>query len=257
MIVDTHCHLNDKQYDLDRESVIKDLPQNNVASAFVVGTDLETCKSALDLAHKFENLYAILGMYPEYVEQYDKIFEQFLHANLDDPKVVAVGEIGLDYHTENFDKQKQIEIFKRQIEIAHKFCLPLSIHTREAFGDTLQVLKDCKNLLHGGSIHCFSGSPEIAKEFIKLGFKLGFGGVCTFKNAKKTVDTLKQISINDILIETDAPYLAPVPYRGKRNEPKYTNFVLEKVVEIKQMDKNQVESQILENTKNTFKRLKV
>ena len=257
MIVDTHCHLNDKQYDLDRESVIKDLSQNNVASAFVVGTDLETCKSALDLSHKYDNLYAILGMYPEYADQYNEEFEQFLLENLSDPKVVAVGEIGLDYHTDGFDKQKQIEIFKKQIEIAHKFGLPLSIHTRDAFGDTLQVLKDCKIILHGGSIHCFSGSPEIAKEFVKLGYKLGFGGVCTFKNAKKTVETLEQISINDILIETDAPYLAPVPHRGERNEPKYTNFVLEKIAEIRNESKEKLEEQILQNTKNTFKKFKI
>ena len=257
MIVDTHCHLNDSQFDEDREQVIKNLQNNNVASAFVVGTDLTTCKTALELAHKYQNIYAILGLYPEYADQYDAEFEQFLLDNLNDPKVVAVGEIGLDYHTEGFEREKQIEIFKRQIEIADKFGLPLSIHTRDAFADTLQVLKDCKKNLHGGSIHCYSGSPELAKEFIKLGFKLGFGGVCTFKNAKKAVDTIEQIDAKDILIETDAPYLAPVPYRGKRNEPKYTNFVLEKIAEIRKEDIKEIEKKILKNTENVFEKLKI
>lgn len=257
MIVDTHCHLNDDKYIDDRDSVIKDLQQNNVASAFVVGTDLPTCKSALNLAHNCDNLYAILGLYPEYAHMYNDEFESFLLQNLSDPKVVAVGEIGLDYHTEGFDKQKQIEVFKRQIEIAHKFDLPLSIHTREAFGDTLSVLKDCKDILHGGSIHCFSGSFEVAKEFIKLGFNLGFGGVCTFKNAKNAVVTLKNIDPENILLETDAPYLAPVPHRGERNEPKYTNLVLAKIAEIRNENIFDLEKQILKNTKNTFKRLKI
>lgn len=257
MIVDTHCHLNDSQFNEDREQLIKNLQNNNVASAFVVGTDLATCKTALELAHKYQNIYAILGLYPEYADQYDAEFEKFLLDNLNDSKVVAVGEIGLDYHTEGFDSKKQIEIFKRQIEIADKFGLPLSIHTRDAFADTLQVLKECKKILHGGSIHCYSGSPELAKEFIKLGFKLGFGGVCTFKNAKKAVDTIEQIDSKDILIETDAPYLAPVPYRGKRNEPKYTNFVLEKIAEIREEDIKEIEKQILKNTENVFKKLKI
>ena len=257
MIIDTNCHLNDSQFNEDREQLIKNLQNNNVASAFVVGTDLATCKSALGLAYKFDNIYAILGLYPEYAQQYDNEFEKFLLDNLNDSKVVAVGEIGLDYHTEGYDKEKQIEVFKKQIELAHKFGLPLSIHTRDAFADTLQILKESKDILHGGSIHCYSGSSELAKEFIKLGFKLGFGGVCTFKNAKKAVETIEQVDIKDILLETDAPYLAPVPNRGKRNEPKYTNDVLEKIAEIRKEDKKEIEKQILKNTENVFKKLKI
>lgn len=256
MIVDTHCHLNDERFDEDRNLVVENLEKDNIKSAFVVGTDLETCKTAIEMATKNKNLYAIIGLYPEYCEEYDENFENFLIENLNNPKVVAVGEIGLDFHTEGYNKKLQEEVFAKQIKIADRFKLPLSIHTREAFDRTLAILKENKQYLHGGSIHCFSGSPEIAKEFIKLGFKLGFGGVCTFKNAKKAVDTLKVVEDRDILIETDAPYLAPTPHRGERNEPKYTNLVLEKIAEIREQDKQILEDQILQNTFDAFERFK-
>ena len=256
MIIDTHCHLYDECYDSDINQLVGSFSQNNIQSAFVVGTDFATCKQALKLAESFDNLYAILGLYPEYANQYDDKFENFLVENLSNPKAVAVGEIGLDFHSENFDKALQEHIFEKQIKLAYKFGLPLSIHTRESFEDTLGVLKKNKQYLCGGVIHCFSGSPEIAKEFIKLGFKLGFGGVCTFKNAKKVVDTLKVIDVTDILIETDAPYLAPTPHRGERNEPKYTNLILEKIAEIRGEDKLYLENQIYQNTLNTFKKYK-
>ena len=256
MIIDTHCHLNDDAFE-DREDIIANLKNNNIKSAFVVGTDLQTSIFAIELAKKHSNLFAIVGMYPEYCQQYDKKFEQFLIENATNPKVVAIGEIGLDYHTDGFDKEKQKEILLRQLEIAHKFNLPLSIHVRDAFEDLLNIFESHKDLLSsGGVIHCFSGSPEIARRFVKLGFKLGFGGVCTFKNARKVVDTLKQIDESQILLETDAPYLAPEPFRGKRNEPKFTNIVLDKICEIRGQDRNYLEQKILQNTKEVFKKYK-
>ena len=254
MIIDTHCHLNDDAFE-DREDIIANLKNNNIKSAFVVGTDLQTSIFAIELAKKHSNLFAIVGMYPEYCQQYDKKFEQFLIENATNPKVVAIGEIGLDYHTDGFDKEKQKEVLLRQLEIAHKFNLPLSIHVRDAFEDLLNIFESHKDLLSsGGVIHCFSGSPEIAQRFVKLGFKLGFGGVCTFKNARKVVDTLKQIDESQILLETDAPYLAPEPFRGKRNEPKFTNIVLDKICEIRGQDRNYLEQKILQNTKEVFKK---
>lgn len=254
MIIDTHCHLNDDAFE-DREDIIANLKNNNIKSAFVVGTDLQTSIFAIELAKNHSNLFAIIGMYPEYCQQYDKKFEQFLMGNATNPKVVAIGEIGLDYHTDGFDKEKQKEVLLRQLEIAHKFNLPLSIHVRDAFEDLLNIFESHKGLLSsGGVIHCFSGSPEIAQRFVKLGFKLGFGGVCTFKNARKVVDTLKQIGESQILLETDAPYLAPEPFRGKRNEPKFTNIVLDKICEIRGQDRNYLEQKILQNTKEVFKK---
>lgn len=254
MIIDTHCHLNDDAFE-DREDIIANLKNNNIKRAFVVGTDLQTSIFAIELAKNHSNLFAIIGMYPEYCQQYDKKFEQFLIENATNPKVVAIGEIGLDYHTDGFDKEKQKEVLLRQLEIAHKFNLPLSIHVRDAFEDLLNIFESHKDLLSsGGVIHCFSGSPEIAQRFVKLGFKLGFGGVCTFKNARKVVDTLKQIGESQILLETDAPYLAPEPFRGKRNEPKFTNIVLDKICEIRGQDRNYLEQKILQNTKEVFKK---
>ncbi len=255
MIIDTHCHLGDEYFE-DRDSIIQHFADDNIQGAFVVGTDLDASKRALQVANKYDDCYAIIGLYPEYAERYNKDFESFLIDNLSNPKVVAVGEIGLDFHTEGYNQKLQEEVFAKQIKLADKFNLPLSIHTREAFDRTLAVLKANKQYLHGGVIHCFSGSPEIAKEFIKLGFKLGFGGVCTFKNAKKVVDTLKVIDAKDILLETDAPYLAPTPHRGERNEPKYTNLVLDKIAEIRCQNKEYLEQEILKNTCETFKRYK-
>ena len=255
MIVDTHCHLNDDCFD-DRVEIIHNFGNDNIKSAFVVGTNHETCKTAIELANKNDNLFAIVGLYPEYCEEYTNEFETYLESCLLNPNVVAVGEIGLDFHTEGFNQSLQEKVFAKQIQLAKKYDLPLSIHTREAFDATLKVLKENKEFLTGGVIHCFSGSPEIAKEFVKLGFKLGFGGVCTFKNAKKVVDTLKVIDDKDILIETDAPYLAPTPHRGERNEPKYTNIVLEKIAEIRQQNKDKLEKIIYQNTLDTFKRFK-
>ena len=256
MIVDTHCHLNDEAFDKDRAEVIKNLQSNNIKSAFVVGTNLKYSQFALQLAQNYNNLYAIIGMYPEYASEYDDQFEAFLDSNLDNPKVVAVGEIGLDFHTEGFDALAQQRVFARQIQLAGKHNLPLSIHTREAFEKTLDTLKQNKQYLHGGVIHCFSGSPEVAREFIKLGFKLGIGGVCTFKNEKKVVDTIKDVDPQYLLLETDSPYLAPVPHRGERNEPKFTNLVLDKIAEIKGLDRAELEKIILKNTQNTFAKYK-
>lgn len=254
MIIDTHCHLNDDAFK-DRDDIILNLKNNNMISAFVVGTDLQTSIFAIELAKNHSNLFAIIGMYPEYCQQYDKKFEQFLIENATNPKVVAIGEIGLDYHTDGFDKEKQKEVLLRQLEIAHRFNLPLSIHVRDAFEDLLNIFESHKDLLSsGGVIHCFSGSPEIAQRFVKLGFKLGFGGVCTFKNARKVVDTLKQIDESQILLETDAPYLAPEPFRGKRNEPKFTNIVLDKICEIRGQGRSYLEQKILQNTKEVFKK---
>ena len=257
MIIDTHCHLDDDCYDSDREELISSLVLNNVESAFVIGTDIASNKEILGLVEKYDNLFAVLGLYPEYAQSYNSQFEDFILQNATHPKVVGIGEIGLDYHSENFDAEKQKEVLLKQMIIADKLSLPLCIHVREAFGDLLEFFKLNKQYLNnGGVIHCFSGSPEVAKQFTDLGFKLGFGGVCTFKNAKKVVDTLQVIDVKDILLETDAPYLCPAPFRGSRNEPKYTNLVLQKIAEIKNLKIEDLEKQIYQNTLEVFKKYK-
>ena len=164
MIIDTHCHLYDEGFDADREELISSLVLNNVEAVFVVGTDLQSCKQTLDLANAHKNIYAILGMYPENAHEYDQNFENFLLQNANNPKVVAIGEIGLDYHTPAFDSQKQEEVLLRQIELAHKLNLPLNIHCRDAFGDLIEILKQNKKYLtNGGVIHCFGGRLEVAQ----------------------------------------------------------------------------------------------
>lgn len=257
MIIDTHCHLYDENFDADREEIISSLVLNNIEAAFVVSTDLQSCKQTLALANAHKNIFAILGMYPENAHEYDQNFEDFLIQNANNPKVVAIGEIGLDYHSVGFDTQLQKTVFERQILLAHKLGLPLNIHCRDAFGDLLDVLRQNKKYLtNGGVIHCFGGSVEVAKEFVKLGFKLGFGGVCTFKNAKKVVETLQNIDVEHIVLETDAPYLAPDPLRGTRNQPSYTNLILQKIASIKGVDAMWLENQIYSNTLQVFKNYK-
>ena len=257
MIIDTHCHLEDEIYNEDREELISSLVLNNVESAFVVGTDLESCRKAIELANKYKNIYAIIGLYPEYAEQYDQQFEDFLLSCANNSKVVAVGEIGLDYHSLGFDKDLQKLVLQKQIIVADKLSLPLCIHCRDAFGDILEVLnQNRKYLNNGGVVHCFGGSIEVANQFIKLGFKFGFGGVCTFKNAKKTVDVLQKIDVKHILLETDAPYLAPEPLRGKRNQPSNTNLILSKIAEIRNENPKILEQQIYKNTTDLFKKYK-
>lgn len=254
MIIDTHCHLYDDCFKDDLNDIVSQFSINNIKNAFIVGTDLESSKQAIEMAEKFD-LYAIIGLYPEYADQFDSNFENFLTKNANNKRVVAIGEIGLDYHNKGYNKQQQIDVLEKQIKIAYNVGLPLCIHVRDAFGDILAVLEKNKQYLtNGGVIHCFSGSTEVAKQFIKLGFKLGFGGVCTFKNAKKTVECLQNIDAKDILIETDAPYLSPEPFRGKRNEPKHTNYVLAKIAEIKNIDIKKLEKAIEQNTIEIFKK---
>lgn len=252
MIIDTHCHLYDDCYLNDLYDIVSQFDRNNIKSAFIVGTDWKSCKQAIMLAEKYD-LYAIIGLYPEYAIEYSPEFEQFLIDSTKNPRVIGIGEVGLDYHQEGYNKQQQIEVLEKQIKVAYNSKLPLCLHIRDAFGDVLEVLNNNKQYLkYGGVVHCFSGSTEVAMQFIELGFKLGFGGVCTFKNARKTIEVLEQIDTSSILLETDAPYLSPEPFRGKRNEPKRTNLVLDKIAQIKRIDKKELEQIIYQNTLQTF-----
>ncbi|MBQ0017000.1 MAG: TatD family hydrolase [Clostridiales bacterium] len=255
MIIDTHAHLNDEVYD-DLDRIIGEMEADNLEKIVCASADFSGSKKAVEIANNNDKIYAMIGLHPENAFEYNDEVEKFLIKESENKKVVAIGEIGLDYHYENFDKELQQKVFLKQLEIAYKVKLPVVIHVRDAYEDILNIMKSHKELLkYGGVIHCFSGSVEVAREFIELGFKIAFGGVLTFKNAKKAVEVAEKIDIKHFVVETDCPWLCPEPFRGQRNEPKNTNFVVQKLADIKHMQKCFVEKILLYNTYELFGKL--
>ena len=228
MLIDTHCHLSYEEYD-NLDEIIKNIDGIMIASGCNDKTNLEV----LELINKYDNIYGTLGIHPEEVENISKESFKIIEDNLNNPKVVAIGEIGLDYYwtKDNIDIQK--EIFEEQLKLALKYNKPIVVHSREAIQDTYNILKKY-NLK--GSIHCFSSSLEMAKEFIKLGYKIGVGGTLTFKNSKKLQEIVKELDLKDLLLETDSPYLSPEPFRGKRNQPSNVYYVAKKIAELKNVE---------------------
>lgn len=210
MFCDTHCHILSEYYD-DIDEILKDAKVAGVSRVINAAYNLESSKEVMVLVKKHPEMYGVVGLHPENIEE---DFDYTIFDNLD-KKIVGIGEIGLDYHYTKDNKDKQIEVFERQLDIAEKLNLPVVIHSREAAGDTLEILKRHHNF---GVIHSYSGSLEMAREYIKLGFVLGVNGVVTFKNCNLK-DTLKNIDMNSIVLETDSPYLTPVPFRGTQNNP--------------------------------------
>ena len=210
MFCDTHCHILSEYYD-DIDEILKDAKEAGVSRVINAAYNLESSKEVMALVKKYPEMYGVVGLHPENIEE---DFDYTIFDNLD-KKIVGIGEIGLDYHYTKDNKDKQIEAFERQLDIAEKLNLPVVIHSREAAGDTLEILKRHHNF---GVIHSYSGSLEMAREYIKSGFVLGVNGVVTFKNCNLK-DTLKNIDMNSIVLETDSPYLTPVPFRGTQNNP--------------------------------------
>ncbi|WP_138204358.1 TatD family hydrolase [Haloimpatiens lingqiaonensis] len=252
MIFDSHAHYDDESFNEDREQVIKELKENGIVGILNCGAAMEGARDSVKLADKYDFFYAAVGLHPEYADKLDEAAVEELRQLAKNPKVKAIGEIGLDYYyEENPERQVQREAFRRQMELARELGLPVVIHDRDAHGDTLEIIKDFPEVK--GVVHCFSGSPEFAKECLKMGYYVGFTGVVTFKNAKKVIDVLKVVPMDRILVETDCPYMAPVPYRGKRNRSDYIKFIIEKISEIKEIPTEQVEIITIGNTKNLFK----
>lgn len=223
MIFDTHIHLNDKKIYENLDFYIQDALNKGVKKFLCVGYDLESSKIAIEIANKYHEVYASIGIIPTEYKQYNDDSINSLRKLMDKSnKIVAIGEIGLDYYWEKEESVRTLQkkIFIEQIELANELNLPISIHCRDAYKDTLDILKE-HTCIKKGIMHCFSGSLESAKEFIKLGYLIAFGGVLTFKNSIKTKEVLQNIDLKDVVFETDAPYLAPTPFRGKINIPSY------------------------------------
>ena len=253
MLIDTHAHLTDEKYKDFLEELIKDLPTHNVGKVFTVAYSKESMIESVALARKYPNIYAIIGIHPDEIADYTEDTIALMKEYASDPKVIAIGEIGLDYHYENHDKTEQKRVFIAQMELAHSLKLPIAIHNRDSIGDMLEILKENKHLLtNGGVLHCYSESPEIYKEIKKLGLKIAFGGTLTFKNSVSAPKTCEIADMEDIIIETDCPYLAPHPLRGTLNEPKNTNLVAEKIALIKGISYDKVVEITTQNALNLF-----
>lgn len=229
MIFDTHSHYDDKAFDEDRDTLLTNLFENGVCAVVNQGTDVGTSRLGLELAEKYDRVFAAVGLHPEClteksISDLEKIKDLAKH-----PKAVAIGEIGLDYYYD-IPKVLQKQIFTAQLDIAKDLDMPVNIHDREAHGDMLDILKKYSPR---GILHCFSGSVEMAKDIIKLGMYIGIGGVLTFKNAVKIVEVVRNIPLESIVLETDCPYLAPVPFRGKRNDSRYIEYTAQHIAKIK------------------------
>ena len=248
MVIDTHCHLGVDDYDNIQE-IIKNFEGNIMIAS---GVDTKTNKEVLELISKYDNIYGTLGIHPEYANEYTNEDIEFIENNINNPKVVGVGEIGLDYHYDGINKEKQKELFIKQIELAKKYNKTIVVHTRDASLDTFNTIKEM-NINVSITIHCFSESLEMANEYVKLGCKLGIGGVVTFKNGKKLKEVVKNIDISNIVLETDSPYLSPEPYRGMKNEPKNVLIVAEEIAKIKDMEVIDVINKTTENSLKQYK----
>lgn len=234
-IFDTHAHYDDEAFDTDREELLKALPGSGIEYVVNVGASIATTRSTLELSSKYDYIYAAVGVHPSDIADLNEESFSWLKEQTHRQKVVAVGEIGLDYY---WDKEAEVQAaqqvwFKRQLDLAKEAGLPVIIHSRDAAKDTFDIMKEMDAGSIGGVVHCYSYSPELAAEYVKMGLFIGVGGVVTFTKAKKLKETVAAIPMDNIVIETDCPYLAPVPYRGKRNSSLNLPLVLAEIASIK------------------------
>lgn len=229
-MIDTHCHISCVDYD-DIDNLILKLTDAGIKKVIVNGYDMKSNLEVLSLVNKYDIVYGALGFHPNDLDNFKDEDITFLEDHINDDKIVALGEIGLDYHYEGYDKNKQVYVFKKQLDIAKKNKKPIIVHSRDAIQDTYDILS-CYSLT--GVIHAFSGSLELAKQFVNLGYYLGVGGVVTYKNGRKLREVLEGIDLEYILLETDSPYLTPEPYRGTKNDSSYIPLIASKIAEIKE-----------------------
>jgi len=252
MLFDSHAHIDDEKFDMDRDEVIARALENGVTGIINAASCMASSARSVDLAKRYENIYAAVGIHPHDAKDAQETDYEQLAAWSKEDKVVAIGEIGLDYYYDLSPRDVQRTVFTRQIDVARQMDMPIIIHDRDAHGDILEVLrKDGKGIK--GVLHCFSGSLEMAKEVIKLGFYLSIAGPVTFKNAAKLPEIIKAVPLERLLVETDCPYLTPHPHRGKRNEPSYVKLVAEQVANLRGMDVMDLARVTSENTKKIFK----
>lgn len=253
MLIDTHVHLNADQYDEDLQEVIDRALEEGIDRMFVVGFDTNTIERTMKLIDQYDFIYGIIGWHP--VDAIDCTEErlQWIEELSKHPKIIGIGEMGLDYHWDKSPKDIQKEVFRKQIALAKRVQLPIIIHNREATQDCVDILKEENASEVGGIMHSFSGSNEIADEILKMNLYISLGGPVTFKNAKQPKEVAQHIPLDRLLVETDAPYLSPHPYRGKRNEPARVKLVAEQIAELRGISYEEVCKATTENAERLFK----
>lgn len=251
-IFDSHAHYDDESFNEDREAVIKELRERGIVGVLNCGASLQGARASVELADNYDFFYAAVGLHPEHADMLNEEILKELKEMAKNVKVKAIGEIGLDYYyEENPPREIQKAAFRAQLKLAKELKLPVVIHDRDAHEDTINLLKEFPEVK--GVLHCFGGSVEFATECLKLGYYIGFTGVVTFKNAKKIIEVAKEVPLDRMLVETDCPYMAPVPYRGKRNRSDYIEFVIEKLAEIKGISADEIAEQTINNVKKMLK----
>ena len=249
MIFDSHAHYDDERFDGIRDELLLNMQNYNVCGIIHQSVNLEGSRLALEYTEKYPNFYAMVGIHPQEINGNTQFNQEDFLPLIQNKKVVGIGEIGLDYYWDITFKENQKKILREQMEFANSNNLPISFHDREAHADSLEILKEMKPK---GVVHCFSGSAEMASEIIKLGMYIGVGGVITFKNAKKLCEVVERVPIDRILLETDAPYLAPEPFRGKVNHSGYIEYIAQKIADIKKMEYFDVLKITTDNSKKLF-----
>ncbi len=252
MFIDSHAHLDDERFDEDRKALIESLKENKIELVINIGYDIGSSRASVDLAKEYENIYAVVGVHPHDAQDVSEDYLEELKELSQEEKVVAIGEIGLDFYYDNSPRDIQRKVFLDQLELARQLDLPVVIHTRDANQETFEILKEAQAKGTRGVLHCYSGSPEMALEYIKLGYYISLGGPVTFKKARVPKEVAKVVPLDKLLIETDCPYLTPEPFRGRRNEPKYVAYTAEVIAEIKGISIEELVEATSRNTKNVF-----
>ena len=252
MLFDSHSHLDGEKFNKDRDEVINRAKEAGVSYIMNPGADLETSANAVKLSEKYDMIYAAVGVHPHEAKTMDEIMLQLIKGLAKKPKVKAIGEIGLDYYYDNSPRDIQKKWFREQIRLAKELKLPIIIHDRDANEDVMNILKEEKAFDTGVLMHCYSGSAELARQYVKLGAYISIAGPVTFKNSRKAVEVVEIVPLDRLMIETDSPYLTPQPHRGKRNESSYVRYVAEKIAEIKGITFEEVANVTAENAKRYF-----
>ena len=251
MIFDTHAHMNDRAFDCDREELLHRLPQEGIGLLMNPGCNLEDSRQSVALAEKYSYIYAAVGSHPDSADEVNEaVIEQYRQLCRHE-KVKAIGEIGLDYHYEDIPREIQKKAFMMQLELAQELGLPVIVHERDAHEDGMEIIRSFPGVT--GVFHCYSGSAEMARQLVDLGWYIGFTGVLTFKNARKAIETAESIPLERIVLETDCPYMAPEPFRGKRNSPAYLFRMAEKLAEIRNLPVADIRRITTENGKRLYR----
>ena len=251
MLFDTHAHLNDPAFDPDRESLITGLPEKGIGLVMNIGCSLASSKDCIAMAEKYPFIYATVGSHPDSADEVNEAVLDEYRKMCRHEKVKAIGEIGLDYHYEDIPREIQKKAFRMQMELARELKMPVVVHEREAHDDGMRIVKEFKDVT--GVFHCYSGSAEMARQLVDLGWYIGFTGVLTFKNARKAVETAASIPLERIVIETDCPFMAPEPFRGKRCDPGYLYRMAEKLAEIRGISPEEAAAATFENGKRLYR----